>query len=91
MGVEEGGWGVGGGGGFGGTSTLASGYFFVYYSVSFLCSMLSVIVLSCQCHVDPGIISMHVVRLTYLMFYAQSIAKGHIKAKQNVFLPQVKF
>ena len=24
------------------------------------------------------------------MFYAQSTAKGHIKAKQNVFLPQVK-
>ena len=25
----------------------------------------------------------------YLMFYAQSTAKGHIRAKQNVFLPQV--
>ena len=27
----------------------------------------------------------------YLMFYAQSTAKGKIRAKQNVFLPQVKF
>ena len=26
----------------------------------------------------------------YLMFYAQSTAKGQIRAKQNVFLPQVK-
>ena len=26
----------------------------------------------------------------YLMFYAQSTAKGHIRVKQNVFLPQVK-
>ena len=25
----------------------------------------------------------------YLMFYARSTAKGHIRAKQNVFLPQV--
>ena len=26
-----------------------------------------------------------------LMFYAQSTAKGHIREKQNVFLPQVNF
>ena len=25
----------------------------------------------------------------YLMFYAQSSAKGHIRVKQNAFLPQV--
>ena len=25
----------------------------------------------------------------YLMFYAQSTAKGYRKAKQNVFLPQI--
>ena len=24
----------------------------------------------------------------YLIFYAQTTAKGHIRAKQNVFLPQ---
>ena len=28
--------------------------------------------------------------LRYVMFYAQSTAKGHIRAKQNVFLPQKK-
>ena len=27
---------------------------------------------------------------TYLVFYAQSTSNGHIGAKQNVFLPQVK-
>ena len=27
----------------------------------------------------------------YLMFYAQSTTRGHTRAKQNVFLPQVKF
>ena len=26
----------------------------------------------------------------YLMFYSQSTAKGHIKVKQNVFVPQEK-
>ena len=26
--------------------------------------------------------------IAYLMFYAQSTAKGHIRAKQNVFLSQ---
>ena len=29
-------------------------------------------------------------RYRYLMCYAQSTAKGHIRVKQNVFLPQVK-
>ena len=33
----------------------------------------------------------HTVRIDrYLMFYVQSTAKGHLRAKQNIFLPEVK-
>ena len=33
--------------------------------------------------------SYHKLVYRYLTFYAQSTIKGHVKVKQNVFLPQV--